>query len=116
MSYSDDGPRREPSFRLGHDKLTVVNRRCDECLFSPNRIVDARRMKEVLERCDRNDNHFECHKETLADRHGMCKGFYDKEPYQTLLMRLAAMTQTVVFTDERGEEVACPIPQGGLIQ
>jgi hypothetical protein len=92
--------------------LKVCHERCDQCLFSPGRIVSAERMAEILDTCERNDTHFICHKETLAGREGMCRGFYDKERYATPLMRMAAMLGVVVFIDADGQDVACPLPQG----
>ena len=58
--------------------LSVLTKRCDQCLFSTARIVSAERKAEVLKLCERKGNYFVCHK---TDGVG-CRGFYDEQPSQ----------------------------------
>jgi hypothetical protein len=77
----------------------VAAERCDECLFSKDAIVDNARRREILSDCARRDAHFICHKFTLAamrlerdpENVGQtcCRGFYDRNPAATNLMRIA---------------------------
>lgn len=72
----------------------VMQRRCDECLFGPNKIVSDARKAEVLEAADQN--YFVCHKASLAGHDDVCcAGFYERDPYHSLVMRLAAMLDLV---------------------
>lgn len=57
--------------------LRVCSEQCDQCLFSKNRIVSASRMKEILDGCKEDDDHFLCHKATVVGEKIICKGFYD---------------------------------------
>ena len=59
--------------------LTVVRKRCDQCLFSTARIVSAERKAEVLRSCERTGRFFVCHK---SERNAGCRGFYDEMPTQ----------------------------------
>ena len=58
--------------------LSVLTKRCDQCLFSAARIVSDKRKAEVLKLCARKGNYFVCHK---TDGVG-CRGFYDEQPSQ----------------------------------
>ena len=40
----------------------VMREQCDQCLFTPDRIVSSQRMASVLATCARNDPDFVCHK------------------------------------------------------
>jgi hypothetical protein len=83
-----------------HDRthFYVMAEKCDECLFTPNRIVPKDRVQEVLDRCEQS--HFICHKASIAGgplANTCCRGYYDREPHQTPAMRLAAMLDIVTF-------------------
>jgi len=77
----------------------VCKERCDQCLFTPQRIVSVQRMKGILAECRRNDSHFSCHKFPLGDV--CCRGFYDANPAATNLMRIAMRLHAI-------EEIAVP--------
>jgi hypothetical protein len=89
----------------------VCAERCDQCLFSENKIVDADRRAQILAECARDDTHFNCHKWTLAaqgqggegssSRIGStcCRGFYDADPGASNLMRIAARLGAVEFVE-----------------
>lgn len=71
----------------------VAEERCDQCLFTPERIVSSRRMAEVLAATDKADTFFICHRYTIDAGDGpdnvCCRGFYDRDPRRTNLMRIA---------------------------
>jgi hypothetical protein len=71
--------------------------RCDQCLFSKDKIVSDTRMRQVLAECERKDQHFTCHKATLCDEDACCRAFYDRDPMRTNLMRIAARLGVVRF-------------------
>lgn len=73
----------------------VCRQKCNQCLFSKNRIVSKKRMAEVLEQCRRTDSHFECHKTEDV----CCAGFYQADPYATNLMRIASRLGVVEFVE-----------------
>jgi hypothetical protein len=60
--------------------LEICEKRCDQCLFTDNRIVSKTRMAEIIRDCRRNDTHFQCHKHTIAGADVMCRGFYETQP------------------------------------
>jgi len=76
--------------------MKLATRMCDECLFSPGRIVGAERMKEIVRETERKDTHFICHKSAVGgfdgeDLHGdpvICRGFYDAFPGRGQLVRI----------------------------
>jgi hypothetical protein len=73
----------------------VMAKRCDQCLFSRNRIVSASRKREVLAQCRRDDTHFICHKTPGV----CCRGFYDADPGASNLMRIAGRLGAVEFVE-----------------
>jgi hypothetical protein len=88
-------------------------KRCDQCLFSKNRIVSAVRKRELLATCKRDDTHFVCHKASIAGESVCCRVFYDADPGASNLMRIAGRLGAVEFV-ERGaleridETIAAP--------
>jgi hypothetical protein len=83
--------------------LRVMNKRCNECLFSKRRIVSASRKADVLAECERKDRHFECHKATINGAHAGCRGFYDERPStaQQVLGRLGLIEFIDVPTEPK---------------
>lgn len=75
--------------------MRVMEKRCDQCLFSNNRIVPESRMKELLDQCNRTGRAFECHKATLAKKRAVCRAFFDENA--SLSVRLAKMLECVEF-------------------
>ena len=62
--------------------LKVCSQKCDQCLFSGNRIVSKKRMKDILQECKQSDSHFVCHK----TKDTVCSGFYETQ--STNLIRI----------------------------
>lgn len=77
----------------------VAEKRCDQCLFSGAKVVCDDRRDEILDKCEREDRHFVCHKFSIDDPDSTtcCRGFYDREPHATTAMRLGAMLDIVEF-------------------
>ena len=77
----------------------VMENKCNQCLFSKNKIVSNERRKDILEECKRNDGHFICHKATIAgDEDVCCRGFYDTQ--STNLIRIAERLDMIEFVQE----------------
>lgn len=47
-------------------KFKVCSHRCDQCLFSPNKIVSNARKREIIKECLLSGAYFICHKATIA--------------------------------------------------
>jgi hypothetical protein len=50
--------------------LKVYKECCKNCLLSKDRIVSAKRAKEITKDCIKNQNHFICHKATQEGKEG----------------------------------------------
>lgn len=86
--------------------------KCDQCLFTPERIVSSRRMAQVLATCARSDTHFVCHKATLAgDQDVCCRGFYDLDPGASNLMRIAGRLGAVQFVEVASVSPSKEVPR-----
>lgn len=77
--------------------LKVCEHKCDQCLFSPNRIVSKSRVAQIIRNCLKKDIHFECHKGTIEGVAVVCRGFYDQ--YPTQLIRIAERLNVVEFVN-----------------
>jgi len=75
--------------------LEVKSQQCDQCLFSKNRIVSSKRMKDILQGCARKDTHFICHKATIENKDVVCRGFFDNRTSQ--LIRIAGRLNAIKF-------------------
>lgn len=75
----------------------IADAECDECLFSPNRIVDSKRMKDVLSDTQRRDTFFVCHKSTLNGLEVACAGWHER--FTCNLSRIAERLGAVSFVD-----------------
>lgn len=96
--------RLEPVLSNQAGFFLVAAEQCDECLFTPGRIVSSQRMAGVLRECRQEDAHFVCHKYTVAEMYGAeefrnvcCRGFWDRNPETTNLMRIASRLGVVRF-------------------
>ena len=85
---------------MSNDTLTVMAKRCDQCLFSSAKVVSDARRDSILADCNRTGRAFECHKATIVRQHAVCRGFYDERA--SLVVRLAIMLGRVEFTSLAG--------------
>lgn len=75
--------------------LKVCNHQCDQCLFSKNRIVSAKRKGEILKECVQTDTYFECHKGTIVGEKIVCSGFFNS--FSTNMIRIAGRLNAIEF-------------------
>jgi hypothetical protein len=81
------------------DIFQVVSSRCNECLFSDNKIVDDDRKQDLIEQTLANNSYFTCHKAMLAGLDLCCRGFFDVHKDNSLVTRLAIRLDLVEFVD-----------------
>lgn len=58
-------------------ELLLASKRCAECLTSRGRIVSGERAAEIIAGCRRDQNHFQCHKGSIAGVNLHCRGVHD---------------------------------------
>lgn len=75
----------------------VTDEKCDQCLFSEQKIVSDSRRKDILATCKANDTHFICHKASIAGTAICCKGFYDTQTSN--LIRTMERLQYIKFVE-----------------
>ncbi|MFZ3482074.1 hypothetical protein [Sphingomonas sp. 3-13AW] len=63
---SDDAP-----------ELLLASRCCGQCLTTRNRIVSGARAAQIIEGCREAQNHFFCHKGSVAGQRVHCRGVHD---------------------------------------
>ena len=85
----------------------VCKERCNECLFSPDKIVGQRRKNEIIRACLDNDQFFVCHKHSVSDSEGnsigeqvCCRGWYDSYGMETNIVRIAARLHAIEEVEE----------------
>ena len=83
----------------------VCSSKCDECLFSKDKIVDDARRKEIIETCIANNSFFVCHKFGIEGDEGTigeevcCRGFYESYGHHINLIRIAQRLRAVEEVD-----------------
>ena len=76
----------------------VMERRCDQCLYGPDKIVSNARRAEIIREITRKDCHFICHKShDIA-----CRGDWDQRGCGQL-GRIMRRLQAVEFVPVPGE-------------
>ncbi len=80
--------------------MKVMKERCNECLYSPNKIVSDARRKELLQQLEEKDDWFICHKATLAGEKVCCRGDWDARGGGQM-GRIAKRLNVVRFIDEK---------------
>lgn len=80
--------------------LHVCKNKCDQCLFSPNRIVSKERMQEILDDCAKNNSQFLCHKFQIKHPKSkvICRGFYEEK--DSVAMQFAKRYNIQTFEHE----------------
>jgi len=79
----------------------VCSQRCDECLFSPGKIVDQERKEEIIENCLENNSFFICHKFGIEGDEGTigedvcCRGFFESYGNEINLIRIAKRLRAI---------------------
>lgn len=76
----------------------VMDKQCDACLFTADRIVPGDHAAQIIRECKASGTHFICHKGTLAGGQNVCcRAFYDTQ--DTLVIQLAKHLGIVKFVD-----------------
>lgn len=58
--------------------MKVMEKRCDQCLYGPDKIVSNKRRSEIIREITRKDCHFICHKASIAGQDVACRGDFDQ--------------------------------------
>lgn len=88
--------------------LKVYNECCKNCLLSKDRIVSAKRAKEIITGCTKNQTHFICHKATQENKEIVCKTFFDKFGHVSQMVRIAGRLNLIQFIDQPESEKLTP--------
>ena len=76
--------------------LEVCEERCDQCLFTANRIVSGERAAELIKGCNKTGKFFVCHKGSINGNDNLCcRGFYDLQ--STPITQIAGRLDLVKF-------------------
>lgn len=81
-------------------KFKVYEKCCKNCLLSPDAIVSPERVEQIIEDCDRYDNHFICHKASMEDKDICCRRFYDEFGNVGKVLRMAKHFDLVEFVPQ----------------
>jgi len=79
---------------------TVQIKCCNQCLFSKNKIVSDECKDQILADCKKENNHFTCHKATIAGKIATCHAFYKQKTNRHLSKLLESMGE-IQFVDIR---------------
>jgi len=83
--------------------MKVYSERCNQCLFSKNRIVSKERAAEIIKGCVDDQSYFVCHKATIDGKDTMCKGYYDQLGQHSQSLRIAERLNIVQFVNQKQE-------------
>lgn len=56
----------------------IMSKRCDQCLYGPDKIVSNARRAQILRDLNKRDNWFICHKATNAGQQVACHGDWEQ--------------------------------------
>jgi hypothetical protein len=88
--------KRRP--KMATSGLAVLDKRCNQCLFSSARIVPEARARNLIEKCVRDGTYFVCHKASNHNLEAVCRGFYDV--HDTRILQIAKRLNVVRFVSE----------------
>lgn len=80
--------------------LKVYDKQCDQCLFTNNRVVSARRYQQIVKDCIQKQSFFVCHKASINEETICCKGYFDKLGSYSQLIRIAERLNAVQFIEQ----------------
>lgn len=84
---------------MGVSMFYVLSKRCDQCLYGPDKIVSHARRKQLIRDLNRDDTHFICHKASIAGVEAACRGDWEQRGCGQL-GRIAGRLNAVNFVDE----------------
>lgn len=81
--------------------LQVFETCCKNCLLSPDRIVDGKRAKQIVNDCIRKQTHFICHKATMnGHKEILCRTFFDSFGHMSQMVRIAGRLNMIEFVPQ----------------
>jgi len=97
QKLADTQGRKQNVYRDG--KVHVASEKCEQCLFTPKRLVSGAHAAEIVRKTTGPDSEagsaFNCHKGTIADKDAICAGWYekfgDKDPILIMAEKLGAI-------------------------
>ena len=89
--------------------FNVLSKRCNECLYGPDKIVSNERRRQLIIGLDRDDTHFVCHKASIAGVEAACHGDWEQRGCGRL-GRFAKHFNMVNFVDEANLRTLPPAP------
>lgn len=92
------------------DGVHVLSERCATCIFKPGNLMslEPRRVRGMVDEAVANDSCIPCHS-TIYDENiepAICRGFWDAHRHRSWPLRLAEMTEKVVYDDPPIKEVS----------
>jgi len=89
-------------------KFQVYENPCQNCLLSKDRIVPAKRAKEIIEGCKQGQSHFICHKSSMNDGQVCCRTFFDKFGHFSQMIRICEGNGAIEFVTQTDSEKLTP--------
>lgn len=83
----------------------VMSKKCDQCLFGPNKIVSNARKAELIRKIHAEGTNFLCHKGTINGEEIVCAGDLEADRYRTNMMRIAERLGVIEEIDPDTYEV-----------
>ena len=85
--------------------MKICAKKCNECLYSKNRIVSAERAADIMMEVARKDSYFVCHKSSIrGEEEWVCAGSHPGQ-----LVRIMGRLGALEYVDpETGETVEKP--------
>jgi hypothetical protein len=80
--------------------LKVFKDCCNQCLLTKNKIVTAKRVKEIVNMCKSKQTHFICHK-TTGSHATICKNYFDKFGHYSQMVRIASRLDDLEFIEQQ---------------
>ena len=88
--------------------LKVYKQCCNNCLLSEDRIVSAKRAKEIIGQCTKEQTYFICHKASMEGKEIVCQKFYETMGYKSQMVRIAQRLDAIEFVDQTDNEKFIP--------
>lgn len=73
----------------------IMKEKCDQCLFSKNKIVSNQRKKQLINECKEKQTHFNCHKTDNV----VCAGFNESMGEYSQSIRMAGRLGVIEYVE-----------------
>lgn len=100
MVRFQDHAQYKDNFNRENVALRVQKNKCNQCLFTKNKIVSDRRKKDIVKTCISDRTHFVCHKnQTIEDGKDelVCRGYYNKHGHHSQMIRICERIGAIHF-------------------